>query len=207
MVLAQQHYMNFTIHIHDDRRMELLAQGKSLKEYVRDGISRGLRKMFGEDRPGFLFVMEEFDAHGTPTRPHAHGSIAVPHIDISWATKGHTTLERMVEAGKTKEAELITGRMLLRDILKAASGNGKRSTKIASTGRFQNRNVWTKKAMFVVQTKHWANYAFKNMPLFSPLLGEDRIAFSGTLNRQARDLWEVIRNGDKAVKKIVERQT
>lgn len=205
MVLAEHHYMNFTIHLHDDRRMALMAKGECLKTYLRDGITRGLRSAFGDDRPRFLFVMEDMDADGQTTRPHAHGSIAVPRIDISHAPRRRTALSRMADGGRLKEAELIAGRMLLRDILKSASGNGKRSIKIASTGAFQGRNIWTKKPRFMVQTQHWVNYAFKNQPRYSPLLGDKRVALSTTLGRQAHDLWEVIRNGDKAVEKIAAR--
>lgn len=204
-VLAEGSYIQFTIHLHDDRREELVSNGADIRKYIIDRITRRLRDRFGLNRPGFLFVVEDHDKKGLPVRPHAHGSIEVPMIDVHLAPARRRALANLAAQGKQHEAQLLAGRMTVRNELKAAAGLNKRASKVAASGRSQSRNVWTKDPIFMVMTHYWVNYAFKNAERFSQTLGEDRDAISTELRARARDLWEVIRNGDMAVTKIAAR--
>lgn len=205
LALAEGHFIQFTAHLHDDRREDLASKGADLRKYIMDRISRRLRGTFGDDRPGFLFVVEDRDKDGIQVRPHAHGSISVPMINVAMAPARRRSLEKLVAEGKKADAELLAGRMIVRNALKAAVGLNKRAPKVAASGRNQSRNVWTKVPTFVISTNLWVSYAFKNVNRFSQVLGEDRDAISTSLKADARDLWEVIRTGDKAIEKIASR--
>lgn len=207
LVLAEGSFIQFTVHLHDDRREELEAQGADLRKYILDRMTRRLRGTFGHARPGFLFIVEDRDKDGIQVRPHAHGSIAVPSVDVSVAPDKRRSLAKLVANGEKAKAELLAGRMLVRNELKAAVGLNARAAKVAASGRNQSRNVWTKDPMFMVVTNLWVNYAFKNADRFSHALGDNRTAISTNLRAEARELWEVIRNGDKAVKKIAARSS
>lgn len=206
LALADRHYMQFTVHLHDDLAADLVAKGQDVRKYLLDRLTRRLRTAFRDQPPGFLFVVEDRDQDGAPVRIHAHGSIAVPRLPVETApNRKQAGLRKLIANGRQREAELIAGRMFLRRELAAAAGINSKRPMIAATGRSQSRNVWTRTPMFVTITDKWVNYAFKNVHRFSPELGEDRDAISTALRAQARDVWEVIRNGDRAVVKILGR--
>lgn len=210
LALAEGPYIQFTLKLHDDLVDHLVSQGADLRKYLNDRITRRLRGTFGASPPGFLFVAEDQDEHGNQVRPHVHGSIAVPLVDLHdiegiAAPRVMGKLRRLEAAGKEQAAKTLAGRVLVRHQLKLAGGMNNRARTVAASGIDQRRNVWTKAPMFVALTHHWVNYAFKNEHRFSYLLGDDREAISTVLRAQARDVWEVIRNGDKAVEKIAAR--
>lgn len=197
LAMAERSYIQFTLHIHDDVREALVAEGKDLKVYLRDRISRLLRQEFRDARPAFFFVMEDRDAQGVEVRPHAHGSIVVPAVDIARAPRRRMSLASLVATGRSGEAELLAGRMIVRDILKVASGHNKRAPRIASSGRNQSKNTWTRSPVKPLYNHQWVTYAFKNEHRFSTTLNDDRVALSRWAKRDAELLWNIVRDGDR----------
>ena len=62
LALAERGYRPFKVHLHDDLREGLEADGKDQKDYLRDRIGRQLRKIYGcGDIPMFYFVVEDRD--------------------------------------------------------------------------------------------------------------------------------------------------
>lgn len=199
LAMAEGRYLQFTVRIHDDLSDSLVAEGKDLKIYLRDRISRLLRNEFRDARPSFFFVMEDRNAEGCEVRPHAHGSITIPAVDVSRAQKHRRRLTHLVAAGRKAEAELLVGRMLLREVLKIASGHNKHTPRTAASGRNQSRNIWSRAPVKPLFNHEWVTYAFKNEHRYSATLHENRVTLSRWAKRDAELLWNIVRDGDPAL--------
>lgn len=199
MVMAENGYMVFSIHLHDEIRMELERTGACQKDYLRNRLTRMSWKRFGEKRC-FFFVMEDMDPDGQAVRPHAHGSIMVRPASLPQrGEKRHLHYKRMAERYSQEHAERIHGLDLTKAMLRAASGNTKgKSAKVV--GRIdQSRNVWTSTPRRPFTNEQWVTYAFKNSQAVSQVLGDRRLAFSQALRTEARKVWELVRLGEAAM--------
>lgn len=199
LVLAEQGYMQFTVHLHDDVRMDLEARGKCRKDYLRNRITRLSWNWFGEKRH-FFFVMEDMDPDGHPVRPHAHGSIAVrPGTLPSKGEDQHLHYRRMAQRYGQQHAERVFGLRQTKEMLRAASGNTRdhRSKVVANID--QSRNVWTSTPQRPFTNEGWVTYAFKNSKECSSVLGDRRLALSQSLRTEARKVWDLIRRGEDAI--------
>ena len=199
LVLAEGDYIQFTIRLHDDIRLKLEKTGRSQKDYLRDRIKRRTRDRHGKGGADFLFVMEDRDKEGNDVRAHAHGSIALLPVEIDAAPHGRRKLRRIAQRSGENTARLLAGRIAARVDLKAAAGIGKASDRIASTGKDQARNIWTRPPRLALFNHHWVTYAFKNTDRFSGTLGNRRVAISQPLTTKAKLLWEIIRCGEVAI--------
>ncbi len=190
LAMAEMGYMQFKVHIHDDRMEEW--HGRDIKVELRESISRHLRRRFGKDAPRFFFLMEDRTTARAPTRPHAHGSIEIVRAPIPKSGEGSRTLARLAANGNVEEAELTAGRMAIREELVEASGG--REPRIAvSSGLDQTRNVWMKKPYHPIFNHQWVDYAFRNTDTVSADLGDNRLAMPHALRREAMIVWSLIR--------------
>lgn len=198
--LAEQGYMQFSVHLHDEIRMDLEGKGACLKDYLRDRLTRLSSEWFGESRH-FFFVMEDMDPDGEPVRPHAHGSIAVrPEALPKKGEKRHLHYKRMAERHGQDHAERIYGLERTKEMLRAASGNVQNKCSKVIAGNDQSRNVWVKTPSRPFTNEGWVTYAFKNAQEFSTVLGDRRLALSQALRTEARKLWELVRLGEDAIR-------
>lgn len=200
LALAERGYVQFRVHLHDELLDELRSSDVDLKDYLRDRIARRLKQAYG-DVPWFFFVMEDLATDGvTSTRPHAHGSIELRPAKLPTIKNDQTAVawRRLVDQHGLAKAELLYSRRITRDALRFASGNGGNRQRIYG-GIDQSRNVWTRLPYHPVFNSQWVDYAFKNARLFSPNLGERRIAFSYPLNGEARRLWRLVTEGETSI--------
>jgi hypothetical protein len=198
LVLSDEAYSPFTLHVHDDLRAEILGEGKDLQDELRDRVARHLKRRLGFV-PWFFFVMEEHDLYGEPTRPHAHGSISIPRIDLDAPDVPRRWKNADRRVGR-KQAELLAGREIVRAALKAASDiSGGRSKLALSSGIDQSRNVWFRRPYHEVFNTQWVDYAFKNTKRASQTLGDNRLVMVNGLRAEALRLWELIRKGESAL--------
>ncbi|MCL6740561.1 hypothetical protein LZ518_05370 [Sphingomonas sp. RB56-2] len=201
LVLSDQAYSPFTLHIHDDLRGELLGEGKDLQDELRDRVARHLKRRLGWV-PWFFFVMEDSDVYGDPTRPHAHGSILIPRVSLDRdGVKVPRRWTNAVSRMGRDQAELLEGRRVVRAALKAAAGIAGGRPKVAlSSGIDQSRNVWfRRKPYHTVFNTQWVDYAFKNTKRASQTLGDNRLVMVNGLRAEAERLWELIRKGESAL--------
>lgn len=199
LVLAEQGYMQFTVHLHDELRMELEGKGKCLKDYLRNRIARLSKDRFGEKRH-FFFVMEDTDQDGQIVRPHAHGSIVVRPARLPQrGEKYHLHYKRMAARYGKEHAERICGLARMKELLRAASGNIKGKSAKVVAGVDQSRNVWTTTPRLPFTNEQWVTYAYKNTQAMSKILGDRRLALSQELRTEAHKVWELVRRGESAI--------
>jgi len=149
----------------------------------------------------FLFIIEDLDKDGTTrVRPHAHGVISMPHIDLASVGNGRTRRanERMIARLGEEAARFVRGRQAITMALKAATGNT-RKRPLVFNGINQSSNIWTKRSYGPLFNKEAISYAYKNVAAPSSGLPENRIAQSQALITEARRLWELIRTGEPAM--------
>jgi hypothetical protein len=199
LVMAEQGYMQFSLHLHDEIRADLEARGKCQKDYLRNRLTRMSKRWFGEKRH-FFFVMEDMDPDGQAVRPHAHGSIVVrPSPLPGRGEKRHLHYKRMAARHGKLHAERIHGLAQMKAMFRAASGNVKGKSAKVVAGVDQSRNVWTKTPTRPFTNEKWVTYAFKNSQGVSVTLGDRRLALSQTLRTEAKKLWELVRLGEPAM--------
>jgi len=199
LVLAEQGYMQFKLHLHDDLRQRLQDLGRgSLRDELRNSLSRHLKRRFDEE-PWFLFVMEEHTKTGTLTRPHAHGSVAIRPAKLFEKGEHRRRLRKLAATDGLAVAELEAGRLLTRQALAAAGGALSHSSVSVTTGVDQSRNLWTRRPYHPFFNDQWVDYAFKNARAFSPSLGDQRLALPYGLRAEARRLWALITIGEEAI--------
>jgi hypothetical protein len=202
LALAERGYMQFTVHLHDDLVSELETAGRDRRVYLRDSISRHLKRRF-DMPPWFFFVMEDLDSDGAPTRIHAHGSIELRPAPLPTSGPGHIALARFATSQGEDVAQLRAGMLVVRRALRAAA-QVQRSSIAATTGLNQSRNVWLRaKPYHPLFNPDYVNYAFKNSKRISSGLGENRLALPYGLREEAKRLWRLIRDGEPAISQWV----
>lgn len=200
LALSETGYMQFKLHVHDDLRAELEAGGVDLREWLRDSLTRNLKRRFSE-APWFFFVMEGHTKSGEPTRPHAHGSIEIRSVPFGSRSTRSLGERRMIEKKGLAVAELEAGKKLTVAALKACSGNvkGDRPRIAITSGLDQCRNLWPRPPYHPLFNSPWVDYAFKNAKRVSVTLGETRLVLPHDLRREARRLWNLVREGESAL--------
>ena len=196
LALAERGCRPFKIHLHDDIREKLEAEGKDQRAYLRDRIGRQLRVIYGSGNiPLFYFVVEDLDKDKGPTRPHAHGAIEIRplSLDLVLDAKANRHLARVGRSLGAEAAETEAGRWAVRRALRSAAGLHGYQKKVSSSGLHQMRNVWMRKPTFAILNVDWVTYVFKNASEHSSVLGENRLAFPHTLRQEAKLLWAKIR--------------
>ena len=196
LALAERGYRPFKVHLHDDLREKLEADGKDQRVYLRDRIPRQLRMIYGSsDIPMFYFVVEDRDTDKGPTRPHAHGAIEIRPLSLERVVdaKARRRLARLSQSHGAETAEREAGRWAVRRALKSAAGLEGYRKKVSSSGLHQMRNVWMRKPTFAIFNQDWVTYVFKNAGEHSSALGENRLAFPYDLRHEAKVLWAKIR--------------
>lgn len=197
LALAEQGFMQFKLHIHDDLMAELVADGKDPKDVLRDSIARHLKRRFGAV-PWFFFVMEDLTKDGKPTRSHAHGSIQIPRAPLPSRGRGSRRLRAVEARDGLAKAEMEAGRMVVVQALKAAGGAG-RPRFAVTTGADQCRNLWHRRPYNPIFNSQWVDYAFKNAEAVSATLGDNRLALPYGLRGEAERLWELLTEGEVAI--------
>lgn len=196
LALAERGYRPFKVHLHDDLREGLEADGKDQRVYLRDRIRFQLRRIYGTGNvPMFYFVMEDRDKDKGPTRPHAHGAIEIRSLSLDRIldAKAGRHMARIAKARGVEIAEREAGRWAVRRALKSAAGLEGYRGKVSAGGLHQMRNVWMRKPTFAILNQDWITYVFKNAGEHSSVLGENRLAFPYGLRQEARLLWSKIR--------------
>lgn len=196
LALAERGYRPFKVHLHDDLREGLEADGKDQRVYLRDRIRRQLRVIYGSGNiPMFYFVIEDLDKDKGPTRPHAHGAIEIRPLtlDLVFDAKARRHLARVELSHGVEVAEREAGRWAVRRALKSAAGLEGYRKKVSSSGLHQMRNVWMRKPTFAIFNQDWVTYVFKNAAEHSTVLGENRLAFPYDLRLEAQLIWAKIR--------------
>ncbi len=196
LALAERPYRPFKVHLHDDLREKLEADGKDQRVYLRDRIGRQLRKIYGcGNIPMFYFAVEDRDTDKGPTRPHAHGAIEIRplSLDLVFDAKARRHLTRVSRSHGLNVAETEAGRWAVRRALKSAAGLQGYRKKVSSSGLHQMRNVWMRKPTFAILNQDWVTYVFKNAGEHSSVLGGNRLAFPYPLRQEAQLLWAKIR--------------
>lgn len=192
--------MVFKLHMHDDLSEELIKAGKDPLVTLRNDLSRHLKRRFG--RPSwFFFVMEEHTTAGNQTRPHAHGSIEIQPLPLDPDDKTMPLKwRRLIAREGLDEAQLVAGRQLTVEALRAASGNAGDRPRVARTsGLDQARNLWRRPPYRMVFNTEWVDYAFKNTKRISRTLRENRLVLPYDLRGEAERLWRLVREGEPAL--------
>lgn len=202
LCILEQGGYTFRAHLHED--VEPLARASrsaSLREYFRDRIARCARDEFGT-APFFWFVIEDRSQSGSSvTRPHVHGEVQIlPHPSLPTLRNGLLNMKyrRIVANDGIDAANLEHGKVMTREVLLKATGNTKGANSIVGD-RDQRRNLWLRKALFKFGNPAWVSYAFKNTRHVSNRLGENRLVMSRELSKEAQRLWNLIRDGEKAM--------
>lgn len=199
LVMAEDGYMVFTVHLHDELRMELELRGSCQKDYLRNRLTRLSKDRFGEKRH-FFFVMEDMDEDGQEVRPHAHGSIVVRPAPLpARGEERHLYYKRMAARRGKAHAERVHGLDQMKEMLRAASGNVRDKCAKMVAGVDQTRNVWTSTPRRPFTNEQWVTYAFKNSQKVSRTLGDRNLALSQALRTEARMVWELVRRGEDAI--------
>lgn len=197
LALAERGYMPFKLHLHDDLMAELDADGRDVKVYLRDAISRHMKRKLGRI-PWFFFVIEDRTKDGQPTRRHVHGSIEVIRAPIPSRGRGSRGLRMIEKADGTEKAEIAAGRYIIGQALKAASGAGRPRIALA-TGIDQSRNLWRGRPYHPIFNTQYVDYAFKNTKEVSAVLSDNRLALPNHLRGEAKRLWDLLTIGESAM--------
>lgn len=197
LALSERGYMQFKLHIHDDLMAELKRDGRDPRDVLRNSMARHLKRRLGKV-PWFFFVMEDLAKDGTPTRPHAHGSIEIPRMPVPTQGPGSRRLRAVELKDGLPKAEMEAGRILVVQALKAASGAG-RPRIATTTGVDQVRNLWHRRPYRPLFNAQWVDYAFKHAKTVSPNLGESRLALPYGLRDEVQRLWKLLTEGETAI--------
>jgi hypothetical protein len=148
----------------------------------------------------FFFVIEDLDLDGNHTRPHIHGSIAIPRLQVPRTKQGEPIAKyrRIIAKEGVAAAEIAYGLKCIRDVLALATGNDRTRPRVYG-GVDQSQNKWTRKPTLPFFSDHYVNYIFKNSQKTSALLPENRLARSQAMTQEATRLWNLIRNGESAL--------
>lgn len=196
LALAERSYRPFKVHLHDDLREILEADGKDQRAYLRDRIRRQLRLVYGtENIPLFYFVIEDLDKEGEPTRPHVHGAIEIRPLSIDRVIdpKSQRKFARTQLKGGKCAAEAEAGLQATLFALRSAAGLEGYRKRVAASGLDQARNVWTREPTFQIFNQDWITYVFKHAGKHSPALAENRLTFPYDLLQEAKKVWSKIR--------------
>lgn len=201
LCIHQGRWRPFTIKLHDELLAELTAVGTELKAYLRDRLTRCLRKELGRV-PWFMFIIENRTKSGlSNTRPHVHGLVQILPADLPRRRDGSFYMRDRIaiKIDGLSNARVREGEERTLAAMKAASGNtyGERAAVVA--GRRQSRNVWFGRPLFALWNPEWVSYMFKNSYLGSSALGPDRLVMSQQLTSEAAKLWELVRTGESAI--------
>lgn len=200
MCIAEHRHVHVRLRLHDaivERHKNL---GRDYRSYLRDRMTRVLQERFGEGLH-FLFVLEDLDRDGvTPVRPHAHGVVMLPHVDLDDAVDGRTIAARARQVARhgKEVVEFTEGRKRLREALKFVVGNGGQLPS-HHHGVCQSANVWTRTSYNPRFNFEAISYAFKNVDAEASDLPANRIARSRGLVTEARRFWDLVRLGEPAI--------
>ena len=176
LALAERGYRPFKVHLHDDLRKKLEAEGKDQRDYLRDRIGRQLRVIYGSGNiPLFYFVVEDLDGDKGPTRPHAHGAIEIRalSLDLVCDAKARRHLVRVGRKHGADIAEARAGRWAARRALRCAAGLEGYRTMVAASGLNQMRNVRTRKPTFAILNQDWViREGWHIYPVYREMAGE-----------------------------------
>lgn len=200
LCLTEAGFIQVRLHLHELVRQQQEAKGADLKVYMRNRLMQQLSKV-SAPAPWMFFVIEDRDSTGEQAvRPHIHGAVQIPKLRLSSVKDGRALvhLHRLAAKRGTPEAEALIGRRAVgRALRKATRNDGSLPTIIG--GQSQQNNVWTRKAYHLLRNEEWVSYAFKNKDAVSTTLSKGRLAMSQELNREARRLWNLIRDGEAAM--------
>jgi hypothetical protein len=192
----ENNFIQFRYHPHG---MLVDALNEDIKDDIRDAITRIMRRRYSHAAK-FFFVIEDRDREGNATRPHLHGSIALPPLPLPITKTGlvRARWRRMIANEGREAAEAQYRRECVADVLAMATGND------GSRPRFHNNvdqthNKWTGKPVFFLSNAEYVNYCFKAVHKASATLPEQRLAFSTALRQESRRLWSLIRDGEPAL--------
>ncbi|OYW23291.1 MULTISPECIES: hypothetical protein [unclassified Sphingomonas] len=196
LVLGETGFMPFRVHFDQSVLDHLNQIGKDPKDYLRDKISRQLSMRFGGTVPMFFFVMEDRDKNGATVAPHAHGAIEALWAPLPTLQNGKVAvaLRRVAAKKGTRVAELVWGKRLIRQALRAASGpigNNINSKSISAASR-----VWLHDPRLKVFNTQYVDYMFKNAAKFSSTLRMRRLAIRSELTAEATLLWRLVTQGE-----------
>lgn len=200
LCLGEHLHLQIRLTLHDELRLELIGNGKDLKCYMRDRMTRLLHENF-VPAPMFFFVIEDLDTNGiTQVRPHAHGTIQLPLVEPKNITDGRTraSYRRIEERFGDNVAKTTIGKRMIKKVLKQATGTtGKRPNEVA--GVSQRSNLWSRRSYNPLFNVEAVSYAFKNADSDISGLPNNCLAVSQKLQTEARKFWELIRTGEEAM--------
>lgn len=200
MCIAEHPHVQVRLRLHDEIASELKVAGRDYRSVLRDRLTRFLRERHG---PGldYFFVLEDLDRDGnTPVRPHAHGMLMIPKLDL-FAGSDRRTLhanERLIEKVGLPEAQWLRGRSLVKETLQVIVGNREGRDRVFGA-LDQTGNVWTKKSYSPLFNKEAISYAFKNVDAAGSKLPLNRVARSKRLIGEAKRFWNLVRLGEAAI--------
>ncbi|OYY76508.1 MAG: hypothetical protein B7Y43_14490 [Sphingomonas sp. 28-62-20] len=144
----------------------------------------------------FFFVMEDRDKNGATVAPHAHGAIEALCAPLPTLQNGRVAVAlRRIAAKEGKQtAELVWGKRLIRQALRAASGpigNNTNSKSISAASR-----VWLHDPRLPIFNTQHVDYMFKNAAKFSSTLPMRRLAIRSELIAEATLLWRLATQGE-----------
>lgn len=189
LCLGEHEFQQIMIKPTAGRRQDLDARRKGIKEYVRDELTRRVKKLYGSP-PWFLFAIEDADLDGETTDPHIHGSVLIKPLPLPVTRSGELRVRwrRIASEKGVAFAELEYSRKQLLRELQAIAGEG--------AGRAHR---WAKRPYGTRSNPSYISYLMKNMHSASTDVPERRIAISRPLNQEARRLWDLIRFGESAL--------
>lgn len=195
LVLHEIGYYQFRIHIDDGLLGIWRSEGKDIKSEFRDRLAQHLKRKYDNITPMMFFVLEGHDIDGHPTRLHVHGAVEMIRCPIPMKGYGSRRLSKLAIT-HPNEAQILSGRMRLKEALLSASGA---NLKTAQTPMGARRSMhWSKHPTQPLFNTEAVDYAFKNVKMFSTDLPDNRVVIlngqrGNGLRAQAKALWEIIR--------------